>query len=104
MKAIRIRPTVPFTVFHRSDRSEGGYSCHACGIYRTGTFVRRTDVFAFALQHLRDCSSLSRYRSTEGKAILDGKAHAVVLREGYLIVAIDTVVETPGRVARRVTS
>ncbi|MDP9194281.1 MAG: hypothetical protein M3P06_21505 [Acidobacteriota bacterium] len=91
MEWISSRPTAPFTIFHRSMTGEGGYSCETCGTRRHGTFLRASDAFAIAAQHLNLCRGALRNRPIEGVAILDGSSHGVVLREGVMTLALHTV-------------
>jgi len=100
MQAAATRPTAPFTVFHRSATGEGGYRCQTCGSFRADTFPQQTDAFAVALQHLSICRSLLRHRPVEGVAILDGKAHGVVLRDGFMLMTLDTVFATGSNAVR----
>jgi len=91
MELLSSRPTAPFTIFHRSMTGEGGYSCETCGTRRHGTFLRSSDPFAIAAQHLNLCRGALRNRPVEGLAILDGTSHGVVLRDGVMILALHTV-------------
>jgi hypothetical protein len=91
MELLSSRPTAPFTIFHRSMTGDGGYSCETCGTRRHGTFLRTSDTFAIAAQHLNLCRGALRNRPVEGLAILDGSSHGVVLRDGVMILALHTV-------------
>jgi hypothetical protein len=87
----RDRETAAFTIFFRSASGDGGYGCGTCGERRHDTFRRMNDVFAVANQHLFICRASLRHRPVEGLAIVDGRAYAVVLREGLMILALPTV-------------
>jgi hypothetical protein len=100
MELISSRPTAPFTIFHRSMTGEGGYSCETCRSRRHGTFVRASDTFAIAAQHLNLCRGALRNRPIEGVAILDGTTHGVVLRDGVMVLALHTVFATSGSAVR----
>ena len=79
---------------------EGGYSCEVCRTRRHGTFLRASDVFAIAAQHLNLCRGAVRNRPVEGVAILDGATHGVVLRDGVMILALHTVFASSGSAVR----
>ena len=101
LEIIASRPTAPFLVFYRTVTGEGGFSCRSCALHRNGTFPRLSDAFAIAAQHLNLCRAAVRHRPVEGSAIIDGAMHATVLREGIMILAVDTVFRaapTPVRV------
>lgn len=101
MEAITSRGTAPFSIFYRTATGEGGYTCLACNVRRHDVFPRAADVFAVATQHLNVCRGALRHRPVEGTALLDGNTHGVVLRDGIMILALNTVFETspkPGRV------
>jgi hypothetical protein len=91
---VRGRETAAFTIFFRSVSGEGGYGCGTCGEHRHDTFRRLNDVFAIANQHMSICRAVLRHRPVEGTAIVDGRAYAVVLRDGLMILALPTVFET----------
>ncbi len=88
---IATRPTAPFTVMYRAASGEGGFVCRKCSVHRSGIFARLSDPFAVAAQHLNLCRAAVRHRPVEGTAIIDGVMHAVVLREGIMILAVDSV-------------
>jgi hypothetical protein len=89
--AIATRPTAPFTVFYRTATGEGGFICRLCSIHRNDVFPVVSDAFAVAAQHLNLCRAVLRHRPVEGTALIDGATHAVVLREGIMILAVDAV-------------
>jgi hypothetical protein len=94
MTVITTRPTAPFTIFYRTSSGDGGFACETCGMRSHGTYARVSDAFAVASQHLNLCRGALRNRPVEGLAILDGVTHGVVLREGMMIVALQTVFES----------
>lgn len=94
MSAMHDRPTAPFTVFHRAMTGEGGFSCRRCGVLRHGSFGRVSDAFAVATQHLLICRADLQGRLLEGTAILDGRTHAAILREGIMLVSLEPVFAT----------
>lgn len=100
MELIHTRPTAPFTIFYRTLRGEGGYSCETCGARRHDVFLRASDAFAVAAQHLNLCRGALRNRPVEGLAIIDGSTHGVVLREGVMILALHTVFASSGSAVR----
>lgn len=77
-------------VFYRIETGEGGFVCRVCALRQSGVFPRVSDTFAAAARHLNLCRSAARHASIEGIAILDGVRHAVVMRDGIMILAIDT--------------
>ena len=89
--SISSRPTAPFLVFYRTATGEGGFICHCCDFHRNGIFPRLSDTFAVAAQHLNLCRAAVRHRPVEGSAIIDGTTHATVLRDGIMILAVDSV-------------
>ena len=93
-ESIESRPTAPYTIFFRNVTGEGGFNCRSCGERRHGTYARVSDAFAVAAQHLNLCRAAVRHRPVEGNAILDGVMHAVVLREGIMVLAVDAVFHT----------
>ncbi|HVR38003.1 MAG TPA: hypothetical protein VMU84_02840 [Thermoanaerobaculia bacterium] len=97
---IASRPTAPFTIFYRTATGEGGFTCSTCGMHRHDVFARASDVFAVCTQHLNLCRGALRHRPIEGTAILDGAPHGVVLREGFMILALDSVFASAPRPAR----
>jgi hypothetical protein len=99
-EAVTTRATAPFTVFYRTISGEGGYSCQTCNVRRHDSFPRAADAFAVAAQHLNVCRAALRHRPLEGTALLDGATHAVVLRDGIMILALNTVFETSPRPRR----
>ncbi len=88
---VATRPTAPFTVYYRMETGEGGFVCRTCSVYRNAEFARISDPFAAAAQHLNLCRAGLRHRPVEGSAIINGVTHGVVLREGIMILALDTV-------------
>jgi len=90
-ESIAARPTAPFTVFYRTATGEGGFICRSCPVHRNDAFARLGDAFAAAAQHLNLCRAAVRHRPVEGSAIIDGVMHGVVLRDGIMILALDTV-------------
>lgn len=88
---VHVRDTAAFTIFFRHLSGEGGYACGKCGERRHDTFPRLSDVFAVTNQHLSICRASLRHRPVEGTAIVDGRAYAVVLREGLMLLALPTV-------------
>src|SRR5262245_11602811 len=97
------RGTAPLTIFYRTVTGEGGFSCLACNVRRHDTFPRAADVFAVATQHLNICRSALSHRPVEGTALLDGNVHGVVLREGIMVLALNTVFDTSPKPARVVS-
>src|SRR5258708_17084555 len=95
-----IRGTAPFRIFTGTMAGEGGFACHACNVRRHDAFARAADVFAVAAQHLNLCRGDLRHRPVEGVALIDGSTHGVVLREGIMILALNTVFEAAPRPAR----
>jgi hypothetical protein len=91
LHALTSRPTASFTIFFRTTSGEGGYLCHTCGASCADQFARIGHAFAVANQHLSLCRAAVRHRPLEGSAVIDGKKHAVVLRDGMMIVALDSV-------------
>lgn len=89
--SITARPTAPFTVFYRRLSGEGGFICDSCHERRHDAFARASDAFAVAAQHLNVCRGALQHRPVEGTAILDGKKHGVVLRNGIMILALPSV-------------
>lgn len=85
------RTTAPFRIFYRSVSGEGCYACETCGMRRHDLFARAADVFAAAAQHLNLCRAALRHRPVEGTAILDGRSHGVVLRDGIMTLALHTL-------------
>src|SRR5206468_2074251 len=95
---IATRPTAPFAVFYRTGTGEGrlrlprgGFACRSCAVRRNDIFPRVSDAFAVAVQRLNLCRGAVRHWPVEGSAIIDGTMHAVVLREGVMIFALDGV-------------
>jgi hypothetical protein len=89
--SIAQRLTAPFTIFFRNTTGDGGYVCHCCGASRAATFERMNDAFAVANQHLALCRGALRGRPVEGSAVIDGNRYGVVLHQGLMIVALDSV-------------
>lgn len=100
MNDITARLTAPFTIFYRTLTGDGGFACSTCGTRRHDAFARASDAFAVAGQHLNICRSALRHRPVEGTAILDGTMHAVVLREGIMVLALYTVFASAPNPAR----
>jgi hypothetical protein len=103
MSAITTRGIEPFTIFYRTVTGEGGFSCQACNVRRHDVFPRAADVFAVATQHLNVCRGDLRHRPVEGTALLDGNTHGVVLREGIMILALNTVFDSAPKALRVVS-
>jgi len=95
-----MRDTAPFTIFYRTVSGEGGFTCQTCGIRRHDTFPRVTDAFAVAAQHLNVCRAALSHRPVEGTAIVDGVMRAVVLRDGIMVLSLETVFESVPGAAR----
>jgi hypothetical protein len=91
LEPLTSRPTASFTIFFRTISGEGGYLCHACGSSCADRFSRLGHAFAVANQHLSLCRAAVRHRPLEGSAVIDGKKHTVVLRDGMMVVALDSV-------------
>lgn len=91
MDLLNTRGTAPFTVFYRTQTGEGGYVCQTCNARRHDVFPVVADAFAVAAQHLNLCRAALRHRPVEGQAFLDGTTHAVVLRDGIMVLALHTV-------------
>jgi hypothetical protein len=94
------RPTAPFAIFYRSATGESCFACHACATRRHDTFASARDAFAVAAQHLNLCRGAMLHRPVEGVAFIDGREHGVVLREGFMILALPSVFETSPRPVR----
>lgn len=103
MQSTESRGTAPFTIFYRTVTGEGGFSCATCNVRRHDTFPRAADVFAVATQHLNICRSALSHRPVEGTALLDGNLHGVVLREGVMVLALNTVFDSAPMAARVVS-
>ena len=86
-----MRDSAPFTIFYRTSSGEGGYTCQTCNSRRHDTFPRASDAFAVAAQHLNVCRAALSHRPVEGAAIVDGDMHAVVLRDGIMVLAMKTL-------------
>jgi hypothetical protein len=95
-----MRDTAPFTIFYRTASGEGGYGCQTCGDRRHDRFPRVSDAFAVAAQHLNLCRAALSHRPVEGAAIIDGVLHAVVLRDGIMVLALETVFHSVPGAAR----
>jgi len=100
METVTTRGTAPFTIFYRTPTGEGGFFCVVCNVRRHDAFARAADVFAVAGQHLNICRAALSHRPVEGVAYLDGATHAVVLRDGIMTLALNTVFEAAPRPAR----
>ncbi len=96
------RGTAPFTVFYRRASGEGGFTCDRCGARRHDTFARMGEAFATAAQHLNLCRGTLANRPVEGTAIVDGRKHAVVLRTGIMILALNAVFRGYGQPVRAI--
>lgn len=94
------RPTAPFAIFYRSATGETCFVCHACEMRRHDIFASVRDAFAVAAQHLNICRGALQHRPVEGIAVLDGREHGVVLRNGFMILALGTVFEASPRPVR----
>jgi hypothetical protein len=94
------RPTAPFAIFYRSATGEACFACRACEMRRHDLFASARDAFAVAAQHLNICRGALHHRPVEGVAILDGQEYGVVLREGFMILALPTVFEANPRPVR----
>jgi hypothetical protein len=94
------RPTAPFAIFYRSVTGESCFACHACAIRRHDTFTSVRDAFAVAAQHLTLCRGAMLHRPVEGVAFIDGREHGLVLREGFMILALPSAFETSPRLVR----
>ena len=95
-----MRDTAPFTIFYRTVTGEGGYTCQTCGARRHDTFPRVSDAFAVAAQHLNVCRAALSHRPVEGTAIIDGALQIVVLRDGVMVLTVDTVMKSDSRAVR----
>ena len=95
-----MRDTAPFTIFYRTVTGEGGYTCQTCGARRHDTFPRVSDAFAVAAQHLNVCRAALSHRPVEGTAIVDGALQIVVLRDGVMVLTVDTVMKSDSRAVR----
>lgn len=87
------RLTAPFAIFFRSATGEACFACRACEMRRHDIFASVRDAFAVAAQHLNLCRGALRHRPVEGVAVIDGREHGVVLRNGVMILALQTVFE-----------
>jgi len=94
------RETAPFTIFYRTASGEGGYSCETCGARRHDRFPRASDAFAVAAQHLNLCRALLSHRPVEGIAIVDGALQTVILRDGIMVLTVDTVFKSDSPAVR----
>ncbi len=83
-------PVTPFTVFYRNATGEGGFVCRACRIRQRDVFPRLRDVCAVAAQHLTECQRMGGQRAIEGRAVIDGVINPIVLREGLMVLAVDS--------------
>jgi hypothetical protein len=95
-----MRDSAPFTIFYRTSTGDGGYACQTCGNRRHDTFPRAADVFAVAAQHLNVCRAALSHRPVEGEAILDGAKRGVVLRDGIMVLSMETVFHSVPGAAR----
>jgi hypothetical protein len=93
MDLLATRPTATFRLFFRTRSGEGGYSCGSCGTRHHDIFMRLSHLASLVATHLRFCRAVVQHRPVEGSAIIDGVMHAVVLRDGLLVVALGTVFE-----------
>jgi len=94
------RDSAPFTIFYRTVSGEGGFTCQSCGARRHDTFPRVSDAFAVAAQHLNVCRAALSHRPVEGIAIIDGALQVVVLRDGVMVLTVDTVFKSDSRAVR----
>ena len=94
------RDSAPFTIFYRTVSGEGGFTCQSCGARRHDTFPRVIDAFAVAAQHLNVCRAALSHRPVEGIAIIDGALQVVVLRDGVMVLTVDTVFKSDSRAVR----
>ena len=94
------RETAPFTIFYRTNTGEGGYSCETCGARRHDNFPRASDAFAVAAQHLNLCRAALSHRPVEGSAIVDGALQTVILRDGIMVLTVDTVFKSDSPAVR----
>jgi hypothetical protein len=95
-----MRDSAPFTIFYRTSSGEGGYTCQTCNCRRHDTFPRATDAFAVAAQHLNVCRAALSHRPVEGVAIVDGAKRDVVLRDGIMVLAMETVFRSTSSAVR----
>src|SRR5436305_3379284 len=95
-----MRDSAPFTIFYRTASGEGGYGCQTCGCRRHDRFPRVADAFAVAAQHLNLCRAALSHRPVEGAAIIDGALLIVVLRDGVMVLTVDTVMKSDSRAIR----
>jgi len=94
------RDSAPFTIFYRTVSGEGGFTCQSCGARRHDNFPRVSDAFAVAAQHLNVCRAALSHRPVEGIAIIDGALQVVVLRDGVMVLTVDTVFKSDSRAVR----
>ena len=94
------RETAPFTIFYRTASGEGGYTCETCGARRHDTFPRASDAFAVATQHLNLCRAALSHRPIEGVAIVDGALQTAILRDGIMVLTVDTVFKSDSPAVR----
>ncbi len=95
-----MRPSAPFTIFYRTATGEGGFTCQTCGARRHDAFPRASDAFAVAAQHLNVCRAALSHRPVEGIAIIDGTLQVAVLRDGVMVLTVDTVFHSESRAVR----
>lgn len=94
------RETAPFTIFYRTASGEGGYTCETCGARRHDNFPRAADAFAVAGQHLNLCRAALSHRPVEGTAIVDGALQTVILRDGIMVLTVDSVFKSASPAVR----